>query len=378
MQRRQKTKEDSGLVYDCHAYLDRRWSEITARFEGAAPDDPENPLGDDHALAPLIRDCLRSSVLSYHYVLPTQLLAKCVDPTLDAHALQAGYGREGAFDARTVAHEVVVPFDRDNHRVLGGSPEPYVNNPLRVPEITAEYRGGQKNKADWDKLVTVLDAVQQSSTEEFARTVLDQVLHEVYRMLSAVAVVYPTPNRISLDRTQDLIHQYLAAKSGGDRIEAVCAALFRTIGKRFGLFDEVRRERINAPDTSAGMSADIECRLGGRIVLLVEVKDRKLTLVQLDTTLDAARSRRISEILLIAEQGEEPSDQERIRTRVTREFASGQNIYVTNIGDFSLGILILFGEDGRVEFLSEVGHELDRAGSRIEHRRAWADLLRQV
>ena len=65
MPRRQKTKEDSGLVYDCHAYLDRRWSEITARFEGAAPDDPENPLGDDHALAPLIRDCLRSSVLSY-------------------------------------------------------------------------------------------------------------------------------------------------------------------------------------------------------------------------------------------------------------------------------------------------------------------------
>ncbi len=49
---------------------------------------------------------------SYHYVLPTQLLAKCVDHRLDTHALQAGYDAAGAFDARTVAHGVIVPFDR--------------------------------------------------------------------------------------------------------------------------------------------------------------------------------------------------------------------------------------------------------------------------
>jgi hypothetical protein len=41
-------------------------------------------------------------------------------------------------------------------------------------------------------------------------------------------------------------------------------------------------------------------------------------------------------------------------------------------------ILILFGEDGRVQFLSEVGSELDRVNARIEHRRAWADLLKQA
>jgi hypothetical protein len=104
----------------------------------------------------------------------------------------------------------------------------------------------------------------------------------------------------------------------------------------------------------------------------------RLTLVQLDTKLDVARSKHISEILLVAEQGKAVDDAEEIAKRMASEFVSGQNIYVTNFTDFSLGILILFGEEGRVEFLSEVGGELDRAGSRIEHRKAWAELLKQA
>lgn len=373
-----KTREDPGIVYSCTTYLNRRWEETVEQFDRAVPNAPDNPLREDHPLIPLIRDCLRSASVSYHYVLPTQLLAKCVDHGLDAHALQAGYDAAGAFDARTVAHGVIVPFDRANHRVLGGSPEPYVNNPLRVPAVTPEYRSSQKNKTDWDKLVAVLDAVEDDGSEAFAQQVFDQVLHEIYRMLGTVAVTYPTPNRISLDQTYHLIEQYLAAKSGGDRMEALCAALFQTIGKRFSVFDEVRREKVNAPDAPSGMSADIECRLHGKVVLLVEVKDRSLTLIQLDTTLDAARAAHISEILFVAEQGEDATDLPKIRARVISEYGSGQNIYVTSFADFSLGILILFGEDGRVEFLRAVGQELDRSGSRIEHRKAWAELLKRI
>jgi len=41
-------------------------------------------------------------------------------------------------------------------------------------------------------------------------------------------------------------------------------------------------------------------------------------------------------------------------------------------------VAVLDAEDGRVEFLSEVGTELDRVNARIEHRRAWADLLKRA
>lgn len=321
-----RTREDQGLVYTCNAYLKQRWEEIQRCFQEAIPDEPPDPLGEGHELVPLIQDCLRSPALTYHYVLPTQLLAKAANPSVDAHAIQAGFPGPGAFDARTVAHDVIVPFDRANERVLGGSPEPYVNNPLRVPGVTAEYRAAQKNKTDWDKLVAVLDAVETSDDPDFVRSAFDQVLFEIYRMLADVVVVYPTPNRISLDRANQLIQQYLAAKSGGERTEAVCTALFRTIGRKFGLFDEVKREKVNVADVPSGMSADIECWFQGEIVLLVEVKDRELTLVQLDSKLDAARARHISELLFVAEQGKEAEALDAIEARIASEFVSGQNV----------------------------------------------------
>jgi hypothetical protein len=373
-----RTREDQGLAYTCNIYLRQRWEEVQRRFQEAMPDEPPDPLGHGHELISLIRDCLRSPAITYHYVLPTQILAKVADPSLDAHAIQAGYQGPGAFDARTVAHDVIVPFDRANERVLGGSSEPYVNTPLRVPGITAEYCTAQKNKADWDRLVLVLDAVQRREDVAFTRSVFDQVLFEIFRMLADVAVVYPTPNRISLDGANQLVQRYLATRSGGERMEAICTALFRTIGRRFGLFDEVRREKVNAADTSSGMTADIECWFEGRIVLLVEVKDRELALVQLDSKLDTARARHISEILFVAEQGKNEQSLDAIDARIASEFVSGQNIYVVRFADFSLGILILFGEDGRVDFLREVGAELDRVNARIEHRKAWAELLKQA
>ena len=220
--------------------------------------------------------------------------------------------------------------------------------------------------------------MQATSDSEFTRRVFDQVLFEIYHMLSEVQISYPAPNRISLEQAHALIQEYLEEKSGGDRTEAVCTALFRTIGQRFGLFDEVRRQRVNAADAPSGMAADIECWADGKIILLVEVKDRSLTLSQLEAKIDSARAAHISEVLFLAEQGKDPPSVQEINAEIKSEFTSGQNIYVSNFVDFSLGILILFGEDGRVQFLREIGMELDRAGSRIEHRRAWAQLLRAV
>jgi hypothetical protein len=311
-------------------------------------------------------------------VLPTQLLCKAVDHSLDVHALQVAYGKPGAFDARTVAHSVIVPFDQANYKVLGGAPEPYVNNPLRCPAVTAEYREQQKQNLDWDKLVQILDLVENRNEEIFTRQVFDQVLFEIHKLLADVVVIYPTPNRISLQATHHLIEQYLVEKSGGDRIEAIATALFQVIGERFQLFDEVKREKVNAADLSSGMVADIECWLDNIVVLLVEVKDKTLTLTQLDAKLDTARSQKISEILFIAEQGKNKSEEERINARITSEFTSGQNIYISSFSDFSLGIFILLGEEGRVDFLDRIGKELDRVNSAINHRRTWANLLKQV
>lgn len=345
-------------------------------FESESHSDPLLP--GHTALRDRIVACLTSSTKSYHYVLPTQLLCKCVDKRLDCHSLQAAYKRPGAFDARTIAHHVIVPFDQANHRVLGGSAEPYVNNPLRCPAVIKRYRSQQKNKKDWDKLIAVLDAVQSASNAKFSQDVFDQILAEIYRLLAGVQVTYPVPNRVSLRDTTDLVARFTADRSGGDRIEAVCTALFQAIGKAFHLFDRVRRQKVNVADVASGMGADIECWSKGEIAVLVEVKDRSLTLTQLAAKLDVARVRKISEILFLAERGIEQTEKDQTYERIISEFASGQNVYVSNFLDFSTGILILLGEKGRVGFLRNVGEELDKANSAILHRRTWSELLKLV
>ena len=84
------------------------------------------------------------------------------------------------------------------------------------------------------------------------------------------------------------------------------------------------------------------------------------------------------ELLFLAQSGRESIDTESIDQRIVSEFTSGQNVYVSNFSDFSLGILILLGEKGRHDFVDAVGGELDRVNAGIGHRRAWAQLLKSV
>jgi hypothetical protein len=147
----------------------------------------------DTDLEPRLTEAIRASVNSrtktYVYVLPTQVLAKHIQPKADARCLQAKRGGRGAFDARTLCHSAIVHFDKQHDNVLGGSAEPYVNNPLRVPELTRKYRGAQKDKVGWDTLCYVLGQVERVNKPAFTLKVLRQVLIEVYRRLEQTRVI---------------------------------------------------------------------------------------------------------------------------------------------------------------------------------------------
>lgn len=156
--------DELSLSEKCQEYLQQRWNHILKFIEDKPGVDP---LKKEHNfLKENIKNCLTSNTKSYRYVLPTQLLSKSVDHSLDCRSLQAAFESEGSFDARTVAHKVIVPFDKENHNVLGGSNEPYVNNPLRCTSISKANRARQKNKKDWDKLIYVLDTVQNKNDKD--------------------------------------------------------------------------------------------------------------------------------------------------------------------------------------------------------------------
>ncbi len=305
-----------------------------------------------------------------------QLLAKAVDPSLDVRSLQVHKKAQGAFDARSVAHEVVVPFDQKNHQVLGGSPEPYVNNPLRVPAVTRKHAHAQRDKAGWAYLCRVLDSVEKRADPNFTALLLNQLLIEIYRQLGEVQVTYPVPLRMSAAKTLSLIEKFLSAQSGGDRTQAVACAVFELIGKRFDLYEKVNRGVVNAADAATGLVADLECVTAkGEVALAVEVKEKELTVAHIEQKLQSARAKKVSEILFIAEQGLAPDDQAAFAQFAEDEFARGQNVYVFKLAALARVVLALVGVAARSDFLHLVAEQLDKYRSDIRHRRAWRDLL---
>lgn len=355
--------------------LEAEWRALCkAAKEGKLRDHlPEQKLVKAIALS------INSKTKTYRYILPTQIISKIVDPALDSHCIQASRGGHGAFDARTIAHGIIVPFDQANENVLGGSQEPYVSNPLRVPEVSARYRKPQKDKATWDQLCVVLDAVEKKSDSQFTQLVFRQVLTEVYRRLSTVRVLYPAPRRVSLHKAMEVIQIFLSNHSGGDRLLALSSALFTVIGSRFGLYAEVKRGKITAADQASGMLADLECvTKDGRIIFAVEVKDRQLTTSQLRAKVRSIREKQVSEIFFVATQGTIPSEHSAIKSLIEHEFASGQNVYVTDLEALSRVALALVGEHGRRDFLIETSAQLEKYRSDITHRREWAAILEKL
>ncbi|MGE0610604.1 MAG: restriction endonuclease, SacI family [Pirellulales bacterium] len=360
-----------GFIEQCQLHLRSEWDAIVSSTASSEKD----PIPAEVTEA--IADSINSKTRTYRYVLPAQLLAKAVDASLDCRAVQAGCGLDGAFDARSVCQKVIVPFDRENNSVLGGSPEPYANNPLRIGAIVAENRGAQKDKDGFDRLVAVLEFAQ--SNGDLALQLLQAVLRCIQVRMARVSIVYPVPNRVSLGQVQETLAAFLSQRSGGVRLQACSVALFQTIGERFSLFETVTSTNVNAADASTGNAADLECRDSeNQVVVAVEVKDRQLTLRQAEDKLPSVRDKGIRELLFVVQGGVAAADDSAIRSLIERQFVTGQNIYVRDFTEFTGSVLVLLGETGRRRFLQLVGETLESSRADFGHRESWRNLLQML
>jgi len=369
-----QSEAETSRARELQELIDSTWDAVVADFEA----DPEVAYIDDLAVAARIRQVVNSKTKSYHYVLPTQVGAKVVDASLDARCCQAQRGGRGAFDARSLCTKAVVPFDKTHDNVLGGSGDPYVNKPLRYPEVTSEFRQSQLNKDDWDALCAVLEAVEEWDAAELTAAVFRQTMLEIRLRLQEVGVRYPVPLRLPLDTTQKLVEEYLSNDSGGVRLQATATALFWALGDKYGF--SVLSSGPTTADTPSGRIADIECQdEQERTFLAIEVKDRSLTVVEAESTLSRAREQSVSEILVIAQNGVSSAESNEMSVLVSEEFAKGQNLYVfPDAVEFIGPLLVIVGEDGRSRFLQGVGQYLDEYALPYDHRKCWGKLLSEA
>ena len=354
--------------------LKHHWQHVTAE-SGAKPDF--NYVDDSH-LRFLIRQSVNHKLVAYRFCLPIQLLGKVTNRSLDCLVLQRGAGSDPkAWDARSVGSKVVCKFNREQESILGTSQDPYVGQPMRQPRMFRDDRS-KKDVAGWNALIDVLEAVETRNNPGFTVKVFRQVLLEMYRCQNRLRFSYPVPPRISLEGTLSIVAEFLKEKSGGDRALAVTGAMFDATGIHFGIFAQVNRARINASDEATGQAADLECLdADGRLVLAVEVKDRMLTLADIEGTLRKSRQREIKDILFTS-GGVRAEDKAAVGERISQAFTAGQNIYVVDLLELGRGVLALGGEPIRRSFLRKVGAHLDKWNTQPRHRQEWKRSLEEL
>ncbi len=323
----------------------------------------------------VIETLVKSQFVSIRFCLPTQLLGKLTDSRLNCLCLQKGNGEdESQWDPRGFSSKVIVPWVQENQSVLGTSSDPYVSKPLRKQYLEASP-GNVKGEKEWMLLYQVLKEVEDNDDPEFTKLRFIQTLRSIKSLYSELSFQYYNPERISLEQTQFLVKIFLSESSGGDRGLAVAAALFETFGKYFQLYSEIKRNVINASDQSTGLAGDIECvDENGNLRLAIEVKERNLTLTDVRTTITKARSVSIKEVLLNA-PGIVGNENEQINDLINRTWASGTNIYHLTIDDLIIVGLFLTGEDGRIDFVKNVGKQLDKYNTQPVNRKRWKELL---
>ena len=330
--------------------------------------------------APLIDEALdelvNCNVVSIRYALLTQLLGKVCDAGRDALSIQRGDSEtaeaDGRWDARSFCQSYVVPWVTEAGQVLGTSPDPYVNNPLRRPRLDEGYEA-LRYRLLWTKLADILRTVQERDDPDYTKEQLRLCLASLVRKYNALNVEFDVPQRISLESTVNLVDQYMTEPSGGERPQIIVAALMRIIGNKFGLFDQVVRQSINEADAASSRPGDVVCSLDGEEVLAVEVKDRALELQDVETVIIKARRSNVSEVLFANTAPRRVTPD--IAERVQREFGLGINIYDLEIEALLRVILTIASEESRTEFLTIVGEELNERVTQPSHKVAWQELL---
>lgn len=214
--------------------------------------------------------------------LGTALLAKATTLETDVYAVKARASTPGAYSARGLGHDVLVPNAPRLGIDLGVSGrEPLNNQPyFRVLRATEDsLMPLVRDPAPVTALLAVLGRLDKVQTEAEARTALRAFIKVRRGYLSR----YPTAltdlegSRI-LPRVADFAAEFVGeASEGGRRAQAVAAGILCAVFGR----EVVEAARVNDPDRHLPGDVGVRYRPGGTWRLVLEVRDKPVSVEDL-------------------------------------------------------------------------------------------------
>ncbi len=264
--------------------LESAWEKIDAAI--TAPPD----------VLAVLEAILTAKDVTYKYILITGLLGKRANPHVHPRVLQAGSSLSGAYDARSLCHGVVVPFEKTKGNLLGLSNEPFLNKPARHAEHDKDNRQ-LKNKHLARLTHELLEAAHAANSNQVEAMLVSAL--RIARDQMAVPVAASADIRVNYSQVVHFVRTFLTDTNGGSRLVAVVGAFFTLLNPN----EAVKIYPPTYADKFAKTVGDIEVHSAEALVSACECKHRPLTLEDIHHGINKAKERRVPEYVFVHAAG---------------------------------------------------------------------------
>jgi hypothetical protein len=259
----------------------------------------------------LIEQILAEDDVTFKYILITGYLAKYVNPSIHARALQKSSKLRGAYDARSLCHKVVVGFEKTKGNLFGLSNEPFVNKPARHPEHYGT-NPQLRNKILAQKLHDALEIANSAKTKD-----VYQGLVHILRVGSQHAADRKktrVKRRVNLSAVLEFINEFLQETDGGSRLVATWGAIM-------ALTSENGKISVTSPNTAdefGGTAGDVQIYYKGKLVAASECKHRPLNLDDVKHGIRKTLEKGVPEYHFVIAAGLAPGQEKQIKKELDK------------------------------------------------------------
>lgn len=224
----------------------------------------------------LIDKILTGTHKTYRYILVTALLGKATNSEIDILSLQVDDGSNGKYDARSLCHKVIVPFETVKLQgCLGSSNEPFLNKPARFVSISKSnaVRAGR----DFQTLCDLIDALSDIKDSETAYKYLKSAVARMKEISAAYVSKFSIGDIIiNISDFSQLVLDYIYELTDHPLEGEACPLIVAELEKLYlGKDFKVVPHKVNESGASSKEVGDIDIfNKDNELVNSIEVKDK--------------------------------------------------------------------------------------------------------
>lgn len=230
------------------------------------------------AISEQISTILHSNHLTFRYILVNALLAKATLSDINILCLQKKSLLPGAYDARSLCHKVLVPFERDYlNGALGRSNEPFLNKPARFPELS--LGNAVRRGTDSELLYLLYTTLPTLNTKQDAFSALTDALYYLIAIGKNNDSIYSIEqnSKISPHTVELFMEDLLKESFGGECLALAIGTMMNLLCKSSSHDDVVKVHVVNQSGASSNEISDIDVYRNNKILYTIEAKDKSFS-----------------------------------------------------------------------------------------------------